>query len=249
MNVRFASLGALLLAALSACTTRLTYEYDAGSDGGGLRPDGAAEGGSADGGPKGPCAGQFCDDFEPQTTRWPVDWDVLDRQTGTPGAALRAPGLRKKGLGAELEIAALGGPGGWAFPKQKFTRKGASKNLSVKLALRLVDSRNGVFLEIGDKDAPETARIAVNGNNVYVGTTDTGSQIPPGDGVFNLEVQVSDTGGSSFVTIPTFGLTAAVAGSGRLPDEVEVRFGATPISPATSLANPMTIAIDDVVIE
>lgn len=252
MRSRVARHGALVLVLLAACSTKLSYSFDAGAGEGGTLPDAAAPDGTGiptDAAFSGcPGTAYFCDAFEDGSQWGTPAWNILDRKFG-PG---NGPGFMAstipRGNGKGLLLFGKGGAGGYAFPSRKFTRRGPERTLSVRFTIAFLDARAGTFLELGDQDGPDRVRISLNGPRLSVNDVPTDQDLPVKDSSsFALEVTVSDPGGTLQVRIPTVGFVQGLTGA--LPLDVEVRFSVTPVPNTVDLAGAMNVVVDDIVIE
>jgi hypothetical protein len=254
---RVARHGAIVCSFLiAACSTNLTYKFDAGDGEGGTLPDGALLDATTpdtrvppDGAfPGCPGTAYFCDNFD-ESSHWDtLAWTILDRKFGPGNGAGFMASTTPRGNGKGLLLFGKGGAGGYAFPSQKFTRRGPDRTLSVRFMVAFLDARAGTFLELGDQDGPNKVLVSLRGGRLFVNELDTGQDVPVKDSSsFALEVIVADPGGTLQVKIPTVGFVQGLPGA--LPMDVEVRFGVTPFIDTVDLTGAMKVVVDDIVIE
>ena len=191
----------------------------------------------------GSCPHQLCDDFD-GTTKWPAGWTPFDR---TPGA-FTARRTEFDATTYALELAGKGASGGYAFPTQKFKRSGADKRLRIRFKMLLKEPARVTVVELGDQDGPARLRIGVASDRPFVEGTDTQVSLPLPIGTLQpVELVVTAVAGATHLQIMTTGYSAA--GLPALPEELEVRFGTTPLGADPQLEKPTIMIIDDVIIE
>jgi len=257
VGLRFACarLGAISVIALAACTTTLSYTYDAG-------PDGSTSGSSGTSGTSGSsgtsgtptpgfpsCAqgvAQFCDNFDGTTTKWPQGWTPFPRQNGSFAARLVAFDATT----FALELTGSSGPGGYAFPSQKFKRAGTNKQLRIRFTMVLKQTARVTVVEIGDQTGPAVLRIGIDGDKPFVeGSTTPFDFALPVNTPQPVELVVTASNNSTQLALPTLPIKRTLDNLPALPEELEVRFGATPLAGDSSLPGQTVVVIDDVVIE